>query len=60
MKKWNYENWCKQIKVVYCYQDLGDLVKVGVMPLAENVTDEEKIAHKELKKKYYKALFMIH
>lgn len=35
-------------------------MKEGVIPLAENVTDEQKDAHKELNKKYYKDLFMIH
>lgn len=56
----NYENLCKQINVVFCYQDLLDLVKEGVTPLATNMTDEEKVAHEELKKKYYKALFIVH
>jgi hypothetical protein len=35
-------------------------VKEGVIPLATNVMDEEKDSHKELKKKDYKALFIIH
>ena len=60
LKNQNYENWCKQINIVFCYQDLWDLVKEGVTPLATNVTNEEKAAHKELKKKDYKALFIIH
>ena len=60
LKNNNYENWCKQIKVVFCYQDLWDLVKEGVATLAEAATDQEKAAHKELKKKDYKALFIIH
>ena len=60
LKNNNYENWCKQIKIVFCYQDLWDLVKEGVTTLAENATDQERVAHKELKKKDYKALFIIH
>ena len=60
LKSNNYENWCKQIKVLFCYQDLWDLVKEGVATLAESATDQEKVAHKELKKKDYKALFIIH
>ena len=60
MKSHNYENWCKHIKVVFCYQYLWDLVKEGVILLATNATYEKKTAHKELKKKDYKALFMIH
>ena len=60
LKNNNYENWYKQIKVVFYYQDLWDLVKEGVTTLAEATIDQEKTAHKELKKKVYKTLFIIH
>lgn len=60
MKNQNYENLCKQINVVFFYQDILDFGKEGVAPLATNVMDEEKAEHKELKKKYYKALFIFH
>lgn len=56
----NYENWCKQMNVVFCYQYLWDLVKNGVTPIGENAMDEKKATHKYLKKKDYKALFLIH
>lgn len=46
LKNQNYENWCKQIKIVSCYQDLWDLLKEGVTPLATNATDEENDAHR--------------
>ncbi|XP_050908038.1 uncharacterized protein LOC127121623 [Lathyrus oleraceus] len=39
---------------------MWDLVKEGVTSLVEKTTDEEKAAHKELKKKDNKALFIIH
>lgn len=29
-------------------------------PIGEDVIDEQKVAHKDLKKKDYKALFIIH
>lgn len=48
------------MKIILCYQDLSDLVKEGVTSLAENATDEQKVAHRELKNKDYKALFVIH
>ena len=35
-------------------------MKEGVTPLAENATDEGKAAHKEVKKKDYKVIFIIH
>jgi hypothetical protein len=56
----NYDNWCKQMKVVFCYQDLWNLVTEGVSSIEDNATEEEKTAHKELKKKDFKALFIIH
>ena len=48
------------MKVVLCYQDLWDLMKNVVTPIEENTTDEQKDAHKDLKKKDYKTLFIIH
>ena len=36
----NYENLCKQMKVVFCCKDLWDLVKEGLEPLVEKATDE--------------------
>lgn len=55
-----YDNWCKKMKIVFCYQDMWDLVKEGVMSLAENTVGEEKATHKELNKKDYKVLCIIH
>ncbi|AES74949.1 hypothetical protein MTR_6g018260 [Medicago truncatula] len=34
----NYDKWCKQMKMVFWYQDARDLVKFGVDPLRENPT----------------------
>ncbi|XP_050878661.1 uncharacterized protein LOC127082466 [Lathyrus oleraceus] len=56
----NYENWCKQMKRVFYYQYIWDLVKNEVTPIGENVIDEQKVAHKYLKKRDYKALFIIY
>ncbi|PNX78604.1 hypothetical protein L195_g034582 [Trifolium pratense] len=50
----NYDNWCKQMKVVFCYQDLWSLVTEGITPIGARATDEEKTSHKELKKKISK------
>ena len=60
MKVDNYQNWCKQMKIVFCCQDLWNLVKEGLESLEENATEEKEVAHKELKKKNYKTLFIIH
>ncbi|MCI76085.1 hypothetical protein A2U01_0097354, partial [Trifolium medium] len=48
------------MKVVFCSQDVWNLVTEGVPSIGARATDEEKAAHKELKKKDYKALFIIH
>jgi hypothetical protein len=56
----NYDRWSKQMKVVFGYQDVMDQVTNGVEPITESSTDAEKATHKELKKKDFKALFIIH
>lgn len=54
-----YDNWCKQMKVVFCNQDVWDLVKNGVTPIGENAMDEQKAAHKYCQNKYDKFFFII-
>ncbi|GAU11617.1 hypothetical protein TSUD_346090 [Trifolium subterraneum] len=56
----NYDTWCKQMKLVFGFQDVWDLVQSGVEPITDASTDVEKTAFKELKKKDYKALLIIH
>ena len=60
LKSDNYENWCKQMKVLLRCQGLWDLVKDGVEALKEDASEEEKKEHEESEKKNYKALFIIH
>lgn len=49
-----------KMKVIFYYQDTPDPVKNGVTPIGEDVTDEQKDAHKYLRKKDYKYIFIIH
>ena len=56
----NYENWCKQMKVLFRCQGLWDLVKDGVEVLGENASEEEKKKYIESEKLSYKTLFIIH
>ncbi|CAJ2677087.1 unnamed protein product [Trifolium pratense] len=56
----NYDNWSKQMKVLFNYQDVMDQVINGVESLSEGATEVQRTQHKELKKKDYKALFIIH
>ncbi|GAU32011.1 hypothetical protein TSUD_158010 [Trifolium subterraneum] len=56
----NYDNWCKQMKVVFRFQEMWNLVTKGVPTLGARATDEDKESNKELKKRDYKTLFIIH
>ncbi|XP_073227077.1 uncharacterized protein [Cicer arietinum] len=56
----NCDKWCKQMKVVFEYQDVWDLVKLGVDSLVENPSEAQTTAYKESNKKYFTALFIIH
>ncbi|GAU30981.1 hypothetical protein TSUD_104950 [Trifolium subterraneum] len=56
----NYDNWVKQMKVVFLYQDMWGIVTEGVPTLGARASEEDKESNKELKKRDYKALFIIH
>ncbi|PNX99990.1 hypothetical protein L195_g023263 [Trifolium pratense] len=56
----NYDNWCKQMKVVFRFQEMWNLVTEDVPTIDARATDEEKTTNKELKKRDFKALFIIH
>ncbi|GAU24164.1 hypothetical protein TSUD_83990 [Trifolium subterraneum] len=56
----NYDSWFKQMKVVFGFQDVWDLVSSGVEPITESSSDVHKATFKEQKKRDYKALFIIH
>ena len=56
----NYDKWAKQMKVLFGYQDVLEVIKDGVTSLVEGATDAQKATFKEEKKKDYKALFLIH
>lgn len=55
----NYDNWCKQMPFILCYQHVLDLVKNGVTQISEDAMNKQKVVHKDLKNKYYKVLFII-
>ena len=48
------------MKNLFGAQDLQEIVQNGVGDLAANVTEAQRSAHKDLKKKDCKALFLIH
>lgn len=57
----NYNKWCKQMKVLFDYQDVLDVIKNSVNPLVKGVTLEQRASsHKEEKNKDFKTLILIH
>ena len=56
----NYDKWSKQIKVLFGYQEVLEIINNGVTPLRDEAINAQKAAFKEEKKKDYKALFLIH
>ena len=56
----NWDRWCVQMKVIFGYQEVTDVVMEGFEDLGENPSDAQRAAHKEAKKKDCKALFLLH
>ncbi|XP_044476979.1 uncharacterized protein LOC123204412 [Mangifera indica] len=56
----NYNRWNVQLRVLFDYHELLDVVENGVSTLAENETDAQKNVHHKIKKKDKKALYFIH
>lgn len=58
--KKNWDRWVKQMKVIFGFQDVLEIVSNGFEVLQENPTDVQRNAHKEAKKKDCKPLSYIH
>ncbi|KAK2373515.1 hypothetical protein QL285_074546 [Trifolium repens] len=56
----NYDRWCAQMKVIFRFQDVLEIVTDGVEELAAKADVAARTQHKELKKKDAKGLFIIH
>lgn len=56
----NYDNRCKQMKVVFGYQDVLEVVKNEVTTLVEGAIYAQRSKHNEEKTKDYKVLFFVH
>jgi len=55
----NWERWSAVMKNLFGAQDLLEIVQNGVGDLATNAAEVQRNAHKDLKKKDCKALFLI-
>lgn len=56
----NYDKWAKQMRVLFGYQEVLEIVISGVTQLGAEATDIQRATYKEEKKKDYKSLFLIH
>jgi len=56
----NYNRWCVQMRVLFDYHELWDVVESGVSTLAANATEAQRVAHHDQKKKGNRALHLIH
>lgn len=57
-KNWN--KWSVQMKVIFAYQEVQEVVDEGYPALVEGATEAQRAVHRENKKKDNKALFFIH
>jgi len=56
----NYNRWCVQMRVLFDFHELWDVVESGVSALAANATEAQRVAHRDQKKKDNKTLYLIH
>ncbi|GAU29116.1 hypothetical protein TSUD_58820 [Trifolium subterraneum] len=56
----NWDRWSKQMKVIFGFQDVQEVIETGITPIATNATEAEQTAHRALKKKDFKVMFFIH
>ncbi|XP_006606646.1 uncharacterized protein [Glycine max] len=56
----NFSKWQVQMKALFGFQDLTDIVENGVEVPRDNAPDAQKVGFKELKKRDCKALVILH
>jgi hypothetical protein len=56
----HYDRWCAQMKVIFRFQDVLEIVNEGVPELAAEANETQRTLHREQKKKDGKGLFIIH
>ncbi|GAU32209.1 hypothetical protein TSUD_277890 [Trifolium subterraneum] len=56
----NWDRWSKQMKVIFRFQEVQEVIEAGITPIAANATEAEQTAHRALKKKDFKTMFFIH
>ncbi|KAK2431203.1 hypothetical protein QL285_029460 [Trifolium repens] len=56
----NWDRWSKQMKVIFGFQEVQEVVETDVCELANDATEVQRNAHRALKKNDFKAMFFIH
>ncbi|KAK2438086.1 putative mitochondrial protein [Trifolium repens] len=56
----NWDRWNKQMKVIFGFQEVQEVIETAIGDLADNATEAQRNAHRALKKKDFKAMFFIH
>ncbi|CAH9143229.1 unnamed protein product, partial [Cuscuta epithymum] len=56
----NWDKWCIQMKVIFGFQEVSEVIEDGIPSLGEHPTEAERRDYREAKKKDCKALFLLH
>ncbi|XP_019450686.1 PREDICTED: uncharacterized protein LOC109352955 [Lupinus angustifolius] len=56
----NWDRWRTQMKVLFCFQEVSEVVEDEFVSLHTNATELKRATFKDAKKKDNKALFLIH
>ncbi|GAU25658.1 hypothetical protein TSUD_265850 [Trifolium subterraneum] len=56
----HYDRWCAQMKVIFIFQDVLEIVNDGVEDLVADANEAQRTLHRDQKKKDGKGLFIIH
>lgn len=56
----HYDRWCMQMRVIFKFQDVIEIVNDNLPTLESNATDTQNVIHRESGRKDEKCLFLIH
>ena len=56
----NYQRWVAQMKVIFRFQDVVEILNDGISELEVDATEAQKAAHKDQRKKDGNARFLIY
>ncbi|CAL0323339.1 unnamed protein product [Lupinus luteus] len=56
----NWDRWCTQMRVLFNYQEVRDVIENGVVIPGPGATEVQRTIYKDAQKKDNKALFLLH